>query len=50
MGAYIQDKMELDDLVLNIGLRYDSFDFGSEAPKNWTDIHLKNGRIDHAAF
>ena len=49
LGAYIQDKMELDDLVLNIGLRYDSFDFGSEAPESWTDIHLKNGRIDHAA-
>ena len=49
LGAYVQDKMELDDLVLNIGIRYDSFDFGSEAPASWNDIHFKNGRIDHAA-
>ena len=49
LGVYVQDKMELDDLVLNIGIRYDSFDFGSEAPTSWNDIYMKNGRIDHAA-
>ena len=49
MGAYIQDKIELEDLVLSIGLRYDSFDFGSEAPETWDKIFLDNGRIDHDA-
>ncbi|HIC37928.1 MAG TPA: TonB-dependent receptor, partial [Candidatus Marinimicrobia bacterium] len=49
MGAYIQDKIELEDLVLSIGLRYDSFDFGSEAPATWDEIFLDNGRIDHVA-
>ncbi|MCH7764844.1 MAG: TonB-dependent receptor, partial [Candidatus Marinimicrobia bacterium] len=47
MGVYIQDKIELEDLVLNIGLRFDSFDFGSEAPASWDEIFLDKGRIDH---
>ncbi len=49
LGAYIQDKIELEDLVLNIGLRYDSFNFGSEAPESWNAIYLDEGRIDHEA-
>ena len=49
LGAYIQDKIELEDLVLNIGLRYDSFNFGSEAPESWNAIYLDGGRIDHEA-
>ena len=49
LGAYLQDKIELEDLTLNIGLRFDSFDFGSEAPASWDDLHLSNGRIDHDA-
>lgn len=47
LGAYIQDKIELEDLVLNIGLRYDNFNFGSEAPTAWDEIYLDGGRIDH---
>ena len=49
MGAYLQDKIELEDLVLNIGLRYDNFNFGSEAPTTWDEIYLDGGRIDHDA-
>ena len=49
LGAYVQDKIELEDLTLNIGMRFDSFDFGSEAPESWDDLHLLNGRIDHDA-
>jgi len=49
MGAYVQDKIELEDLVLNAGLRFDRFDFGSEAPASWDELYLLNGRIDHDA-
>ena len=46
LGAYFQDKIELEDLTLNIGMRFDSFNFGSEAPESWDELHLTNGRID----
>ncbi len=49
LGAYIQDKIELEDLTLNIGMRFDSFDFGSEAPASWDALYLSNGRIDRDA-
>lgn len=49
MGAYVQDKIELEDLVLNVGLRYDRFDFGSEVPDSWEMLYLNDGRIDHDA-
>ena len=31
-SAYIQDKFELDEMVINIGLRYDSFDANTSYP------------------
>ncbi|SVA59459.1 uncharacterized protein METZ01_LOCUS112313, partial [marine metagenome] len=40
LGAYVQDKIELEDLTLNIGMRFDSFNFGSEAPESWDELHL----------
>ena len=49
LGAYIQDKIELEDLTLNVGMRFDSFDFGSEAPASWDALYLSNGRIDRDA-
>jgi len=49
MGAYVQDKIELEDLILNVGVRFDRFDFGSEAPASWDALYLSNGRIDHTA-
>ena len=33
-SAYIQDKMEFDDLVINMGLRYDRFDPATIYPSN----------------
>lgn len=33
-AAYIQDKMEFDDMVINIGLRYDVFDPASSYPSD----------------
>jgi outer membrane receptor protein involved in Fe transport len=47
MGAYVQDKIELEDLVLNVGVRFDRFDFGSEAPESWDNLYLSGPRIDH---
>ena len=34
VAFYIQDKMEFDDMVINIGLRYDQFDPQSTYPSN----------------
>lgn len=34
-SAYFQDKMEFDDLVINLGLRYDYFDPVTVYPSNW---------------
>ena len=31
LGAYIQDKIELEDLIVNVGVRYDYFDPNAEA-------------------
>ena len=33
-SAYIQDKMEFQDMVINFGLRYDNFDTKSKSPSN----------------
>ncbi len=32
LGIYLADKMEFDELVVNLGLRFDYFDFGSKFP------------------
>ena len=34
MSAYLQDKMEFDDMVINFGLRYDLFDPKSALPSD----------------
>ena len=34
VAAYLQDKMEFDDMVINFGLRYDLFDPNSTFPAN----------------
>ena len=50
MGAYFQDKIELQDLVVNAGIRFDYFDPNTEAPEDWNDIHLiANREIDREA-
>ena len=44
MGAYIQDKVELEDLVVNAGVRFDYFDPQAYAPADWSDIWLTGDR------
>ena len=36
-AAYIQDKMEFEDLIVNIGLRYDYFNASAKAPIDLRD-------------
>lgn len=36
-AAYIQDKIELDYMVVNLGVRYDHFDASSGVPSDLTD-------------
>ena len=37
MTAYIQDKLELGEMIINAGLRYDYFDPDGEVPIDFTD-------------
>jgi len=34
-SVYFQDKMEFDDMVINVGLRYDYFDPAKRYPSQW---------------
>ncbi len=49
IGIYFQDKIELEDMILNVGIRYDRFDFNTEAPESYYDLRTKDGRIDRKA-
>lgn len=35
MSAYVQDKMEFDEMVIKLGLRYDYFNSNYHYPSNW---------------
>ncbi len=49
-GAYINDKIELKDLVVNLGVRYEYFNPNTDAPDDWYDMHMdSDGRIDREA-
>jgi hypothetical protein len=48
-GGYINDKLEMKDLVINLGLRYEYFNANTEAPADWNDISMTAGRIDREA-
>lgn len=37
LAAYVQDKIEIDDLIINLGVRYDYFDAQSVVPTNFSD-------------
>jgi outer membrane receptor protein involved in Fe transport len=43
-AAYIQDKIEYRDLIVNVGLRYDRFDAGGEVPVDFGDPQNVLGR------
>lgn len=39
-SAYIQDKIEFNDIILNLGIRYDYFDANSVVPADPTDPNI----------
>ena len=45
-GGYINDKIELKDLVVNLGLRYEYFNPNTQAPADWDKLYLDAGKID----
>ncbi len=49
LGAYIQDKIELEDLIVNIGVRYDQFNPNTQEATDWASIYMSNGAVDKAA-
>ncbi len=50
-GYYIQDKIELNDLVLNAGVRFDYYKTGSDRLQNIRDIGVAStGFIDEESF
>jgi len=40
-AAYVQDKMELDRMIINAGLRFDYFDPDYLIPVDWTQANLE---------
>ncbi|UCH09512.1 MAG: TonB-dependent receptor [Fidelibacterota bacterium] len=46
LGFYLQDKIELEDMILNVGIRYDYFDFATDVPETYDYLYLKDGHID----
>ncbi|GAB5536635.1 MAG: hypothetical protein Rubg2KO_28840 [Rubricoccaceae bacterium] len=40
LAVYVQDKMELDRMIINAGLRFDYFDPDYEIPVDWTQAGL----------
>ena len=43
-SAYIQDKIEYGDMIVNVGLRYDYFDPNSWVPTNDHEPYIQNPR------
>jgi outer membrane receptor for ferrienterochelin and colicin len=41
-AAYIQDKLEFESLIVNVGIRYDYFDAKGEIPKDLEDPNILN--------
>jgi len=51
IGAfYIQDKIELSDLVLNVGLRADYMNANDQQPKDPFNVQVKGATIDPASL
>ena len=42
MGFYVQDKMEFDDLVVNVGVRIDQLNPSETAPANANELYFYN--------
>ena len=50
LGAYFQDKIELQDLIMNIGVRFDSFNPNAQEATDWADITVTDGKVDKTSF
>ncbi len=48
-GGYVNDKIELKDLVVNLGMRYEYFNPNTDAPADWNVISMTAGRINREA-
>ena len=49
-SAYLQDKMEFDDMVINIGLRYDYFDPNSVYPSDRRNPSNQLSNVDSSTY
>ena len=47
LSAFIQDKIEYGDMIINLGIRYDYFDPQSWVPVNPHDPYIQNPRDPH---
>jgi outer membrane receptor protein involved in Fe transport len=51
--AYLQDKIEVEDFIMNIGARFDYFDARSKVPQNMSDPHnddvVSHPKLDESA-
>lgn len=50
MAAFIQDKIEISDLIVNVGLRFDYFDAQSVVPVDLRDPSNTSGLPEDQAF
>lgn len=46
LSAYIQDKIEYENVIVNLGLRFDLFDANAVVPRNPAEPYLGNPRRD----
>jgi outer membrane receptor protein involved in Fe transport len=51
--AYLQDKIEVEDFIMNIGARFDYFNARSKVPQNMSDPHnddvISHPKLDESA-
>ncbi|MBI9071112.1 MAG: TonB-dependent receptor [Melioribacteraceae bacterium] len=51
ISAYIQDKIEIEDLIVNVGLRFDYFNAKSYVPKDFTNpSNISTGSSEPKSF
>lgn len=50
MAAFLQDKIEIEDLIVNIGLRYDYFDARARIPADLRDPSNTRGLPESEAY
>lgn len=50
LAAFIQDKIEIEDLIVNIGLRFDYFDSRAQVPTDLLDPYNTAGRPEGEAY